>query len=270
VCVLGAERIDWRMVQDATSTFAPFGLRASAWMPAYGLAEATLVVTATGIEEEPSRLVVDTVALAEGELREVPDDGERSTSIVAVGTPPSGIGVRLADDERLSEILIRSPSMFSGYFADPELTAERLADGEFATGDLGFERDGSLYVVGRADDLLSVGGRNVYAREIEASVDTLDGVRPGCSTIVDAGGADGNGSQRLVMLLELKDGEVDTGALAREAARTATSKAGIPLDECVFLPKGSLPKTPSGKIQRFRCRQLMLADRLEPVARVEL
>ena len=63
---------------------------------------------------------------------------------------------------------------------------------------------------------------------------------------------------------------MDTGALAGAAARTATAKAGVPLDECVFLPKGSLPKTPSGKIQRFRCRQLVLADRLEPIARVEL
>lgn len=271
VCVLGAERIDWDVVQDATATFAPSGLKPNVWMPAYGLAEATLVVSAVAAREVPARLVIDTVALAEGEIRLTDPGDERATSIVDVGEAPSGIEIRTADPDRLSEILIRSESMFSGYHGDPETTASKLsADGELDPGDLGFMRDGRLYVVGRADDLLSVGGRNVYARDIELAVDGLEGVRSGCSTIVDAGaGANGTG-QRLVMLLELKDESADTRELAGAAARTATQKAGVPLDECVFLRKGTLPKTPSGKIQRFRCRQLVLAGELEPLARVEL
>lgn len=269
VCVVGAERIDSSVLAHATETFAPYGLDSAVWMPAYGLAEATLVVAATGVEERPSALLVDSVALADGVIRELDPASERATPIVAVGRSCRGTAVSFEEPGRLSEIHVSSPSLSMGYFGDAEKTAERFRDGRFVTGDLGFERDGQLYVVGRSDDVLCVGGRNVYAREIESAVDALDGVRRGCSTIVDVEAGE-NGFARLVMLLELRDEAADHRALAAAAARTATAKAGITLNECVFLDKGTLPKTPSGKIQRFRCRQLLAGDRLEPIARVEL
>jgi acyl-CoA synthetase (AMP-forming)/AMP-acid ligase II len=175
--------------------------------------------------------------------------------------------VRLGRDGALTEIEVASPSLASGYFADPARTAERFQDGFFRTGDLGFLRDGRLYVVGRHDDMISVAGRNVYAREIETAVDRLPSVRTGCTTIVDV--PDGPGT-RLVMLTELRDGAGDYAQLTASAARIATATAGVSLSECVFLPKGMLPKTPSGKIQRFRCRQLVSAQTLEPLARVSV
>ncbi|MEY2513301.1 MAG: hypothetical protein QOJ89_659, partial [bacterium] len=150
-------------------------------------------------------------------------------------------------------------------FGDHERTAQRFGNGVLRTGDLGFMRDGQLYVVGRMDDMISVAGRNIYAREIEAAVDLLPTVRSGCSTIVDI--PDG-ASSRLVMLMELRDGDGDYEQITSTVARIAMSKAGVGLGECVFMPKGGLPKTPSGKIQRFRCRQMLTADTLEPVARV--
>jgi fatty-acyl-CoA synthase len=121
--------------------------------------------------------------------------------------------------------------------------------------------------VGRSDDVLSIAGRNVYARGIEEAVDLLEPVRSGCSTILDVGE---DGRARLVMLLELADDQADTRDVAREVSRMAKAKAGVVLDECMFLARGALPKTPSGKIQRFRCRQLVASELLEPVARVEL
>jgi acyl-CoA synthetase (AMP-forming)/AMP-acid ligase II len=271
VCVIGAERIESGTLEAATAALSPYGLDASVWMPAYGLAEATLVVSAIGVEEEPSLVCVDTVALADGYVVELDPGSERATPIVAVGRPCGATAVRMTEPHRLSEIRVSSPSLSTGYFGDAEKTTERFRDGEFLTGDLGFQRKDQLYVVGRADDVLCVGGRNVYAREIEAAVDRLAGVRSGCSTIVDvADDGASNGVARLVMLLELRDEAPDYRALAAAAARTATAKAGITLNECVFLGKGMLPKTPSGKIQRFRCRQLLASDRLEPVARLEL
>jgi acyl-CoA synthetase (AMP-forming)/AMP-acid ligase II len=271
VCVIGAERIEAARLAQASEAFAPYGLTPAVWMPAYGLAEATLVVAATGVAEEPSAIHVDTAALADGTIAELDGRDERSTTIVSVGRACAGARVRLAEPDRLAEILVSSPSLSMGYFGDGEKTADRFRDGEFVTGDLGFERGDHLYVVGRSDDVLCVSGRNVYAREIEAAVDALDGVRSGCSTIVHLGDESAsNGHGRLVMLLELRDEAADHRALASAAARTATAKAGITLNECVFLGKGTLPKTPSGKIQRFRCRQLLAGEQLEPLARVEL
>lgn len=266
-CVLGGERIGWPALEAGTRAFSPSGLGERVWMPAYGMAEAALVVSSVDLDEAPSFRSVDSAALAGAEIVPREGGGEGTTAVVCAGRPRGGVELRTADPGRLSEILIRSPSLATGYFREPELTAERFDGGELATGDLGFLHDGRLYVVGRSDDVLSVGGRNLYAREIESAVDLLEAVRSGCSTVVDAG----NGERsRLVMLLELTDEGADYGGLAAEASRAAKEKAGVLLDECIFLPRGALPKTPSGKIQRFRCSHLVAADLLEPLQRVKL
>jgi fatty-acyl-CoA synthase len=251
----------------ATEALSPYGLTASSWLPAYGMAEATLVISSIEADEEPSARGVDSVALADGEVRDCDEGDDGATAIVSVGRPRLGVEVRMADAGRLSEFHVRSTSLAQGYFGDPAVTAERFRDGELATGDLGFIRDGQLYVVGRGDDVLSVAGRKVYAREIEAQVDLLEAVRTGCSTIVEV---DGDGRSRMVMLLELKDEGADCRILAAQASRAAKAKAGVVLDECIFLSNGTLPKTPSGKIQRFRCRHLVVSEELDPLARVTL
>ncbi|WDZ82302.1 AMP-binding protein [Micromonospora cathayae] len=265
VCVVGAERVEWEALRRTVAAFGPYGLRSEALMPAYGLAEATLAVTACPHDEAPRFLDVDGNRLADGEVVACAADDPAATRVVSTGRPCAGVSVELAEPGRLSEIRIASPSLASGYFADPERTAARFVDGRLRTGDLGFQHDGELYVVGRSDDLLSVGGRNVYAREIESTIDGLDAVRKGCAVIVDVAE---DGRSELVLLVELKARSTDYRAFADEAAAIAMTKAGVSLAECVFLPKGTLPKTPSGKIQRFRCRSLLASDALVPLARV--
>jgi acyl-CoA synthetase (AMP-forming)/AMP-acid ligase II len=266
-CVIGGESISWSVLEAATEAFAPKGLSAEMWMPAYGMAEATLVVSSIDVAARPGFRRVDSAALAGEEVVYVDEQGDGTTEIVSTGRARGEARVRVEEPDRLSQIHVRSPCLASAYHRERELTAERFSGGELATGDLGFMHEGELYVVGRRDDMLSVGGRNVYAREIESTVDLLDAVRSGCSTVIDAGA--GNRS-RLVMLLELRDEGADLGMLAAEASRAAKRKAGVLLDECVFLPPGALPKTPSGKIQRFRCRHLLATDVLEPLDRVKL
>jgi fatty-acyl-CoA synthase len=260
-CIVGAERVEWETLRFATETFAPYGFTPRSLMPAYGLAEATLAVTATPAGAEPRHVTVDVIALADGELREVDAADETATRLVAAGTPCRGVELTAGDE--LGEITVRSPCLATGYLGDPARTAEKFAGGTLRTGDLGFVRDGWLYPVGRTDDMISVAGRKVYAREIETAVDTLDGVRRGCSTLVAAG-------RTLTLFVELRRGLADYRPLAEEAASLAMAKAAVALDECVFLRHNSLPKTPSGKIQRHRCRQLLDAGRFEPLATVNL
>lgn len=265
--VLGSERLEWETVQRAVKAFEPYGLEAGHLMPAYGLAEATLAVTTTPQLESPRYLSVDGLALADGAVDEVEEDHPTATRIVAAGVPCDGVELPGLPDDKLGEIRIRSRCLAQGYWADEERTAERFRDGELYTGDLAFAQDGYLYPVGRMDDVISVGGRKVYAREIEAAVDALDGVRKGCSTVVETSG---DGGRRLTLLVELKDGTGDYDALATEAARLAMQKAAVTLGDCRFLEKGALPKTPSGKIQRYRCRQMLDAGLVEPMATVDL
>jgi fatty-acyl-CoA synthase len=261
VCVVGGERVHAETLEFVTGKLKPYGFAPEVLMPAYGMAEAVVAVTGTPCREAPRSLVVDAIALADGHVEEVASDAPSATRIVSAGSP--GIGAQLPGlaADKVAEIRVRAPSLAEGYFAEPELTRERFRDGEVYTGDLGFMRDGHLYPVGRLDDVISVAGRSVYTREIEAAVNDLDGVRPSCVAVLEAAQ-----SNRLVLALELSRAEVDHRALAEKCAAIALAKAGVALDECVFLRKGRLPKTPSGKIQRHRTRQLLAVGRLEPTA----
>ncbi|MGK5637859.1 AMP-binding protein [Streptomyces sp. URMC 126] len=265
--VIGAERVDWGTLAAATAAFRPFGLTDTAFQPAYGMAEATLAVTGKPWDQAPRALAFHGPSLVEGKAVETDPDHPHATRLVSNGVPLPGVGIRAGDSGRVTEIEVSSPSLAQGYYADPDRTAARFHDGRLRTGDLGFLKDGELYVLGRADDMLSVGGRKVYASEIESAVDSLKNVRKGCAAVVDA--AD-TGATRLVLMLEAQGRPKDFRPIAEEAAALAREKAGVALDECLFLPRGVLPKTPSGKIQRFRCRALLTDTTLAPEARISL
>ncbi|MFG3093130.1 AMP-binding protein [Streptomyces sp. NPDC048202] len=263
--VIGAERVDWETLTTATETFRPFGLTDTAFQPAYGMAEATLAVTGKPWAEVPRTLSFDGPALVEGTVIEVPADHPRATRLVSNGRTLPGVSVRAGTAGGVAEIQVASTSLASGYYADPDRTAARFRNGWLHTGDLGFVQDDELYVLGRADDMLSVGGRKVYASEIESVVDNHRNIRKGCAAVVDV--SDG-GPTRLVLMVEPKGNPGDYRPIAEEAASLALERAGVALAECLFLPRGVLPKTPSGKIQRFRCRALLTTADFTPVARV--
>lgn len=264
--VIGAERVEWETLAVATEKFRPYGLTDTAFQPAYGMAEATLAVTGKPWAQAPVSRVFDGSALVEGKVREVEPEHPRATRLVSNGVPLPGVGVTAGEPGLVAEIQVTSPSLAQGYYNDPARTADRFAGGRLHTGDLGFLDGGELYVVGRADDMISVAGRKVYAGEIESAVDSLGPVRKGCAALVDVGGATGS---RLVMMLEVQGSPKDFRPIAESAAALAREKSGIALAEVVFLPRGVLPKTPSGKIQRFRCRALLDDGTVEPLARVE-
>lgn len=265
--VIGAERFDARTLEAATEKFRPHGLTDTAFQPAYGMAEATLAVTGKPWAQAPRIRAFDGEALVEGEVVEVAPEYLKATRLVSNGVALPGVSIRAGSSREVAEVEVASPSLADGYFRDPERTAQRFAGGRLRTGDLGFVLDGELYVLGRVDDMLSVGGRKVHASEIESEVDSLTHIRKGCAALVDAGSSAG---AQLVLLVEPMGKPRDFRPIAEKAAELAMDKAGVALSECVFLPRGTLPKTPSGKVQRFRCRALLQQGLFEPVARVRL
>jgi len=161
--------------------------------------------------------------------------------------------IRIDGSGDIGEIVVRSASLSRGYLADPDRTARAFVDGEFRTGDLGFLRDGELYIIGRKDDMISVGGRNIIAGEIEARINDDPRMRQGSCVLVDI---DLAGKRELVVLAEPASVDIDFVQTAQFIRRTAVEVAGVGVRECIFVPQGSLPKSPSGKIQRFRCRSV--------------
>jgi fatty-acyl-CoA synthase len=164
------------------------------------------------------------------------------------------VEVTCAGDDGLGEVVVRSPALASGYLNAPELTAERFTPDGLRTNDHGWVHDGQLFVAGRADDMVVVAGRNVYARDIEHALVAQGAARAGKCAVV---AAEHVGATRLVALVECDaHGAADGREVARRAARAAAASAGTSLERVVLLHPGTLPKTPSGKLQRFRCRTL--------------
>ena len=250
-CMIGAEEILWPTLENALDAFGPRGLKAETLTPGYGLAEAVLGVTVERLDTAPSYVDVDGSVLADGRLQPVDPDHPAARRLVSTGEALPGVELRI--DPGSSEIVVASPSLFSGYFGNEKLTAERFGDGELRTGDIGFLHEGKLFVSGRDDDLLTVRGRNAYVQETERALGEESALSPGNCAIV---GVHDRAQPRIVLVAELSDRRADAQELAARLHRLTMESCGLAIDDFLFLDRGTFPKTPSGKVQRYRCRKL--------------
>ncbi|WP_308809851.1 AMP-binding protein [Archangium lansinium] len=177
----------------------------------------------------------------------------------------------------MGEIWVYGPSVAQGYWRKPELSEEtfraRIRGDDsrqwLRTGDLGFIRDGLLYITGRKKDLIIIGGQNHYPQDIEWTVEAaLPAVRPGCGA---AFSVEVEGEERLVVVAEVDTRQQQGGAVLDLEAATATVRQAVNeayqlrLHDLVFLKPGSVPKTSSGKIQRQAAKRAYLERGLQPV-----
>lgn len=257
----GAEPIMPETMRQFIRTFTPAGLRPEAVMPAYGMAEHTLATTFEDPTQPLRTLVIDRdVYETSSVARPLPDGSSRRTlELVSCGTPFAGheVGImrggELVEPGQVGEIVLRGPSATRGYFADDEATAKLFTSGWMHTGDLGFVHEGNLYVSGRLKDVIIVNGKNYYPQDIESELETLPELR--MSGVV-AFGVAVEATERIVIVAETKAGitpALREAVEARVVAVTGTSPADV-----VFVPRLTLPKTSSGKVQRRRTRALYL------------
>lgn len=251
LCLVGAEMVEWPVLERAAAAFSARGLGIDSFTTAYGLAEATLAVTVGDLDRAPGFLDVDPDALALGRISELDAGDPRARRLVSAGSPLAGADVRC--DPATGEIVIRSNSLARGYFDNAPATRAHFQDGAFRTSDLGCLRDGQLYVHGRSDDMVILNGRNVFVHRLEALLGQAPGIRDGsCALVQDAGRG-----RRISLVAELDGPRVDVRELALRLRRITMQAEGLPLDECVFLAAGTFPTTPSGKVQRYRCREIV-------------
>jgi acyl-CoA synthetase (AMP-forming)/AMP-acid ligase II len=178
--------------------------------------------------------------------------------IVAVGQPVPGMEV----DVRDGRIWVRGVSVMTEYFGDPEATARVLCDGWLDTGDLGFIRDGELYISGRVKDVVIVRGANHAAQEFEECLDGIDGLRAGCAVALGFVPPGGEGEELLI--LAEQSGRADT-----EAIRAALLEhTGVRAHTVELLEPGTLPRTSSGKLRRAEALRRYLAGELAPPRRM--
>ncbi|BBY29762.1 fatty-acid--AMP ligase [Mycolicibacterium sediminis] len=272
--ICGAERVQPVSVRRFTSRFAKAGFQPKVIRPSFGLAEATLFVATDDPTAPPAVVTFDTDKLTAG----VAERSSEGTGLISYGVPRSP-RILVVDPETrretpaatIGEIWVRGDNVCAGYWNKPEETAHTfggvLADqpesGErwLRTGDLGFVDGEELFIIGRIKDLLIVRGRNHYPDDIEATVGAVSGGR------VAAISVDDDTEEQLVAIVEVK--ERATPEETRERLSDAKSEItsaistahGISAADLVFVARGSIPITTSGKIRRQACVEQYRQDR---------
>jgi acyl-CoA synthetase (AMP-forming)/AMP-acid ligase II len=184
---------------------------------------------------------------------------EESNSIayVSSGIPMDGVGVLIKDDfgqliesSDVGEIWIFGSSLTNGYYLMPELTDEKFIDDVYKTGDMGFMKDGELYVIGRNDDILNINGKKIVAHEIESIISDIPGVISGrclAFSVYDIGKS-GNG---LGVIFEHDLADItDIKNIKKLISITISSSSSIDISELYEVERGFIVKSTSGKISR--------------------
>ncbi|MGH9665299.1 MAG: beta-ketoacyl synthase N-terminal-like domain-containing protein, partial [Bryobacteraceae bacterium] len=252
----GSEPVRAETLDRFAAAFAGCGLRPEALYPCYGLAEATLLVTGSSVDERPVT-------------------GAFDRRLVSSGQPSIGCTVVVVDPERCipledggtGEIWVAGPHIAHGYWGRTEETERtfgaRLASGEgpfLRTGDLGFRQDAELFVTGRLKDLLIIRGRNHYPQDIEL---TAERSHPALTPNgVAAFSVEVDGEERPVLVCEVNRDHLrrlDTEAVAAAIRRAVAEEHDLGLHAVLLLKPTALPRTSSGKIQRHACSAGFLA-----------
>lgn len=241
----GAETTSPKTMRSFYDRFKSWGLREEAMTPVYGLSEAALAVTFGALPE-----VFTTTTFSRDALRvdQVTPCSE-GVELASVGKPLHGFGVQIRTDEgelsapdKIGRIWVKGPSVMDQYLDG----TPPPRDGDWLdTGDLGFIFDDQLYISGRAKEIIVIRGRNHSPGEFEQPLDSVEGIRTGCSVAVGDLSDEG---ERLIVFTEYR-GEPSDGLADRcqQAIRAAT---GISPDLLITLAPGTLPRTSSGKMRR--------------------
>ena len=267
-----AEPLRHQTVERFARRFQPAGFHPGALTPAYGLAEATLVVSVASPQPEtPKYLRVSTEALEEG--RVVPGEGESTTVLYSCGLLAGDNCMAIVDPATLQqkepheigEMWVRSSSVPRGYWNRPKVNEEIFgariqSAGEpelssqqwMRTGDLGFLHEGEVFIVGRHKDLIIVRGRNVYPQDVEELLESAHpAVRSGCSAVF---AIEAEGTEHVGAVVEVTPKRIDIPLerLLRMMKHAVSETFDLQLAALTLIPPRSLHKTSSGKIQRHR------------------
>ncbi|HEX8106608.1 MAG TPA: fatty acyl-AMP ligase, partial [Kofleriaceae bacterium] len=279
----GAEPVRHATLERFAAAFRPHGFDPAAFCPCYGLAEATLKVSAVPMWDAPRTFFAREAGLQRHRVERAAGAGDGSVALVGCGASAIDTRILVVEPEtrrpcepgEIGEIWVAGDTVARGYWRRPEETAAtfqaRLAgseDGPFLrTGDLGTFIEGELVITGRCKDLLILRGRNHYPHDIETTVgvchDALE---------VDAAAAfsiEVDGEERLVVVQEVRRTALhalDADQVIAAISGAVTEHHDLQVHAVALLSPKRLPKTSSGKVQRQACRQAFLDGTLQAVA----
>ena len=268
---IGGDMVRPEVLDAFAQALAPAGFDPRAFLPSYGMAEMSLAVSFAALDAPMRTDVVDREAARnEGVARPATPDEAHARTFVSCGRVLPGHALKVVDDEgnelperHIGHILVKGPSMMSGYFGNPEATAAVMRDGGFLdTGDLGYMVDGEIYITGRSKDMILHHGRNIWPQDIEWAVERLPGLRSGDAAAFGVEREDG--TERIVVLVQCRKRDpLAQEELRRSVAKVVHEVAGAECDVVLVAPR-SLPLTSSGKLARNQAREMYLKGEMPP------
>ncbi|SEJ33975.1 fatty-acyl-CoA synthase [Sphingomonas sp. OV641] len=265
----GADMIRPDVMQGFVDAFADAGFQARAFLPSYGLAEATLAVSIM-----PPGEGIRVELVEETQLSGVPagqDRPQRYRAIVNCGKPVRDMKVEIREEDgtplperAIGKVWCSGPSVMVGYFRDPEATDACMKGGWLDTGDMGYLSDGYIYIVGRAKDMIIVNGRNHWPQDIEWAVEQLPGFKQGDIAAFAITTPGGEETPAVLVQCRTSDDE-ERSRLRDEIRDRVRAVTGM---NCVIelIPPRTLPRTSSGKLSRAKARNLYLSGEIKPYA----
>ena len=259
---IGAEMLRSSTFKAFAQTMVTTGFNSNAFLPCYGLAEASLAATFSELDRGLDVMLVDALTMAErGIAVRVQSDHRKVNEIVNCGRALPEHEIRIVDNDgellpdlRVGRVLVKGPSLMDGYLDDQEATDRViLEDGWLDTGDLGYLYRDHLYLTGRRKDIIIVNGRNIRAQDLEEIAEEMDEIRMGESSAFDI--ELDNGQQIVVLVVECR--LTDSTArqlLIKQLQRKVYEGFGIFCYVDLVDPH-TLPRTSSGKLSRVAARK---------------
>jgi fatty-acyl-CoA synthase len=264
VALNGAEPVDIDTISEFLDAGRRFGLQETALTAGYGMAEATAAVSFTRLREP---IAVDTVDMQDLELKKLasPAAGNGSRALVRLGPPLYGTEVRVVDEalralpaRSVGEIEIRGESVAQKYVTTVGECPALGVDGWLATGDLGYLTETNEVVVcGRKKDMIIVSGRNISPTDIERVATRVDGIRPGNAVAVRLSSPGRREEFAVAVETHAYDDPAEAARIRREVSNLVYDEIGVGPRVVVVTRRGTLPKTPSGKLRRSEALALV-------------
>ncbi|HEX9062380.1 MAG TPA: condensation domain-containing protein, partial [Clostridia bacterium] len=257
----GAEPISVDLCKEFLDAMLKYGLNKKAMYPVYGLAEGTIAVTFPLPGDELKPIILNRDYLKVGDtVCETDKNNRKACTFVEVGYPIYECRVRICDDEnndlgenKTGYVCIKGANVTSGYYNNEEASRKAITeDGWLNTGDLGFIKNGRLVITGRAKDVIFIKGQNYYSHDIERVTQDIEGIELG--KVVAVGVFNEKLKSDELLLFVLFKSKADKFInIIHSVKRLISEKVGIEVSEVI--PIKSIPKTTSGKVQRYKLRE---------------